>query len=318
MKKVTVLLACLLAGFFCVYANDPLPKPSASLQRMWVEYEVTEDNELGMRMHIDFTVYDLQNREVFIAAYFQHSDDKTDFLNDRNQRYHTNNGKVAVSRKITPSYNSSVYTDMQLFIPYLELDLDAGTYDLTINLQLVYPQGGTIAWLKLHDIEYTQYDDSRGVGNRGSANKNGIAVKDLPAKTSGPRATFEKLWVEHNMTENGYKGMVIHFKFVTYEMKDMEGTVATYFDYNDGSDKPLRDKNGKYKSNNGDVAVYRGIYPGYETANYDDFQVFMPYEEFDLSPGDYNLSFEAMLLSKNGSLIAKFGWYDFEYSKPQN
>jgi hypothetical protein len=317
MKKVSCLFAFALILCFSAAARITLAKPSATLQKMWVEYDVTENNEYGMRIHIDFTLYELQGRDVFLAAYFQHADDQTDFLPDRNNRYHTTNGKVAVSRKVTPSYASSAFTDMQLFMPYLELDLDAGTYDLTINMQIVYPQGGTIAWLKLHDITYTQYDDARGSGTRGGSNNNGITAKAQVVRATGPRATFEKLWVDHNVTDvNGVKGMTIHFKFVTYDMKDVEGYVAVFFDHNDAIGGPLKDKNKKYHSSGGNVAVYKSVYPGYETANYDDLQVFMPYDEFDLESGTWPLSFEALLIYKNGDVISKFGWYDFEYTKP--
>jgi hypothetical protein len=184
-------------------------------------------------------------------------------------------------------------------------------------MQIVWPRGGTIAWLKLYDIEYTQYDDARGAGTRGGAGNSGLTARNIPDKTTGPRATFEKMWVDHNVVEGGVKGMVIHYKFVTYGMKDVEAYVATYFDYNDGVGGPLKDKNQKYHTSGGNVAVFKNIFPGYDTAWYDDLRVFMPYEEFDLPGGDYKLSLEAILIHKNGDVISKFGWYDFEYSRPK-
>jgi hypothetical protein len=321
MKKVTILFVLALASAITVNAgNTPVviktpPKPTATLQKMWVDYDVTENNEYGMRIHINFTAIDLLDTEVELGVYFQFTDDQTDFLPDKNQRYYTTNGKVAVSTKMTPPYASSKYSDIQLFMPYEELDLDAGTYQLTMNVQLLYPHGGAIAWLNLYDFEYTKYDEGRGAGPK--AVKGNRTAKMHIAKTTGPRATLEKMWVDHNVTgENGAKGMTIHFKFTAYDMKDIDAYVAVFFDYNDGQGGSLKDKNDKYASKNGYVSVFKSIYPAYTAAIYDDLQVFMPYDEFDLDAGNYKLSFEALLILKDGGLISKFGWYDFDYSKP--
>jgi hypothetical protein len=286
---------------------------------MWVEYGVTVESEYGMTMHVDFTANGLKGTEVVLAAYFQYTNNPEEFLPDRNQRYYTVGGSVAASTKITPQYDASVFTDVQVFIPYAELDLDAGTHELTINLQLVYPvgKGGTIAWLKQHDIIYTQQDESRGAPSPGATINKSSSAKAKPAVTTGPRATFDKMWVDHNVKgESGQTGLLIHLKFVTYDMKDVEADVAVFFDHNDGTGVPLKDKNNKYRSRMGNVAVFKTIYPGYATAYYDDLQLFMPYEEFDLGAGKHPLSFEAMLIYPNGTVIAKFGWYDFDYTNP--
>jgi hypothetical protein len=293
-----------------------MPKPGATLQRMWVDYGVTENNQYGMRIHVAFTAYNLMNMDAFLGIYFEYTGEKSQRLRDINGAYKTALGEVAVSKKFTPSYAVSIFDDMQIFMPYDELDLDPGNYELTMNTQVVYPQGGTIAWLTLYDFLYTQYDQSRGANNT-KANATSSA-KMKPAKTSGPRAVFDTLWVEHNITDkNGAKGMTIHLKFVAYDMKDVDADVAIYFDYNDAKGGPLKDKNQQYASKNGNVSVFKGIYPAYATAYYDDLQVFMPYNEFDLDPGEYNLSFEAMLIYPDGNLISKFGWYDFTYSRPK-
>jgi hypothetical protein len=47
----------------------------------------------------------------------------------------------------------------------------------------------------------------------------------------------------------------------------------------------LKDKNDKFVSTAGDVALYKAIKPAYDPAIYDDLSLFMPYSEFDLEPG---------------------------------
>jgi hypothetical protein len=77
----------------------------------------------------------------------------------------------------------------------------------------------------------------------------------------------------------------------------------------------LKDKNQKFFSTDGDVAVYKNIKPGSDVAYYDDLQVFMPNDEFDLDPGNYKLILDAKLIYAKGGLINYFTYYGFDYSK---
>ena len=67
----------------------------------------------------------------------------------------------------------------------------------------------------------------------------------------GPRATFDSLWVDYNITEDGQKGMRIHLNFSAYEMKNMDAYVAIYFEYDDDIAGFLKDKNDKFSSSEG-------------------------------------------------------------------
>ncbi len=319
MKKVICLFSLVFVIILSSHAGR-FAEPDVILQKVWVEYDITENGQYGMKVHVDFTTYNIESIPAQLTIYFSYFDGKEQvWLKDNNGRYKSPNGTVSVGKDFTSSYPTSVFTDVQIFMPYKELDVEAGTHDLSMNIYVMYqpPKTGAVGFLGYEDFTFTKNDEGRGAGNRGATLLKDASAKKIPLKTTGPRATFEKLWVEHNITnENGIKGMIIHFKFVTYGMKDVEAYVASFFDYNDGTGMSLKDKNQKYYSSGGNVAVYRGIYPGYDTAYYDDLQVFMPYDEFDLETGDYKLSFETLLIHKEGDVIAKFGWYDFEYSKP--
>lgn len=319
MKKFILLFAVVIAAFIKINARQPA-KPDAKLQKIWVDYDTYSGNQYGMMIHVDFTTYEMKGIPVEFAVFFDYYDgENLVWLKDNNGRYNSPGGYVGVAKKITPSYETSVFTDIQVFMPYDELDLDAGTHDLSMELYINYlpPKKGSVAFLGYKDFTYTQYDEGRGLSSRGETVAKAKSAKNSLVAEAAPSATFEKLWVDHNITdENGNKGMIIHYKFVTHNMKDVEAYVASYFDYNDGSGLPLKDKNKKYYTSGGNVAVFKSIYPGYDTAYYDDLRVFMPYEEFDLPAGDYNLSFEAILIFKNGGIISKFGWYDFTYNKP--
>jgi len=90
-----------------------------------------------------------------------------------------------VYKSIKPLYNPAVFEDLQVFMPYSELDLDAGVYDLTMDVKLIYKAGGEIQHLTNYDFEYTKPGTSGGT----------------PASTA--TATFDKMWVDYDVTENG-------------------------------------------------------------------------------------------------------------------
>jgi len=320
MKKINFLLLIFIINVVSVNATgSPSPKinasadPSASLQKMWIDYGVTEDNRFGMMMHVSFTVYNMKNIGGFLGFYFKYNDGKANsYIKHRRlgDKYHTADGTLSTGVKLTPTYDVSVYNDVQVFFPYDEFGLDPGTYDLTIDVQFNYVEGGGVAWLKLYDIEYTAYDNSRGPNNKKAA------VNTKAIRTSGPRATFDTMWVDFDVKENDILGMRLHFKFTAYDMKDTLAALAVYFEYNDERGGFLRDKNDQYASSAGDVALYKDINPGYNPATYDDLQVFMPYSELDLAPGTYHLLMDTKLIYRRGGLISNFVYQPFRYTEP--
>jgi hypothetical protein len=129
-----------------------------------------------------------------------------------------------------------------------------------------------------------------------------------------PTASFSKMWVDYDVWDNGVKGMRLHFKFTVYSMKGIDGDVAIFF--KDEAGNRLKDKNKNYYSSGGDVALYIDIKPGYDAADYDDLQVFMPYNELDIdAAGKYNLTMETKLIYASGTTIQNLTNYSFEYTK---
>lgn len=128
-----------------------------------------------------------------------------------------------------------------------------------------------------------------------------------------PSAVFKDLWIDYNVTDAGVKGMRIHVKFTTYQMLNLDSYLAIYFTDNNGY--ALKDKNGKLASTSGDVAVYRSMKPAYDPANYEDFEVFMPYAEFDLPDGNWDLKMDVKLIYKQGGLIQQLTNKAFNYKQ---
>lgn len=131
---------------------------------------------------------------------------------------------------------------------------------------------------------------------------------------SAPKATFNKIWVDYNVTENNQKGMRIHTNFSVNNMKGMDSYLAIYFETRDG--ERLKDINQKLYSTDGTVAVYRALKPGFDVTDYKDLDIFMPYEELDLDQGKYSLRMDLDVIHKAGGLIQHLTFYNFEYTEP--
>lgn len=268
--------------------------PSATFDSIWVDYDVTENDLYGMRIHLSFSTYGMKDMDAYVAIYFEYNDDMAGFLKDRNKKYNSTEGDVAVYKAIKPAYDPADYKDLTLFMPYEELDLEPGIYDLTMDTKLIYKKGGLIQWLTYHDFEYTE---------PGSP-----ADETSPYKAD---AELSDLWVDYGVTENGKKGMRIHAKFTTYNLKDVDCYLGLYFEQKNG--EKLEGTTG-FKSKSGQLAVYKSIKPAYAEAVYDDVALFLPYSEIKLPPGKYDLRLKADLILKNGDMITHLKDYDFWFS----
>jgi hypothetical protein len=128
-----------------------------------------------------------------------------------------------------------------------------------------------------------------------------------------PRADFSEMWVDYNITENGQLGMRIHVSCRVYNLKGVDSYLVITFQRAD--DTKLLTNNSKFRSSTGQLALYRSLKPNFDDAVYNDLQLFMPYEEFNLRPGKYNLKMDVDLIYKNGGLIQHLNYYDFSYTK---
>lgn len=131
---------------------------------------------------------------------------------------------------------------------------------------------------------------------------------DTPAKTE-----FGEIRVDYNVTEKGRLGMRIHVDCSVKNMKDVSSYLALYFQKKDGT-KLLTNKQG-FRSKDGQVALYKALKPAYDDAVYEDSQFFIPYEEFNLKRGKYDLQIDVDLIYENGDIAEHMTLYDFEYEK---
>ena len=300
MKKIVHTGIFILCSVFFLPANNfgQANAASATFDKLWVDYDVTDNGVRGMKIHVKFTAYEMLNTDAYLAIYFQYDDEIGKWLKDRNSKFNSTDGYVAVYRSIKPQYNPAVFNDLDVFMPYSELDLDPGEYDLAMDVKLIYKEGGQISKLTTYYFEYKKPGSTTSAG--------GTPVNTISA-------TFKNLWVDYDVYENSQKGMRIHAKFSVSKMKNTDGYLALYFEKKDG--ERLKSNNSTYRSKSGQLAAYKLITPSNDQTDYNDLAVFIPYSEFNLPSGRNDLKIDADLIYKDGGMIQHLKYHEFWINK---
>lgn len=288
MRKSFFLI--LATGFILLSRNasatTKLPSPAdpyAVYDSIWVDYDIKEKDILGMRVHLKFTTYGMKNMDAYVAVYFSYNDEIAGILKDKNNKYASTAGDVAVYQSIKPNYDPAVYDDLSIFMPYSELDLEPGLYDLTMDVKLIYKAGGMISRLTYYDFEYTKPGSPAD------------AMSEMKTEV-----IFNDMWIDYDVYEGGKKGMRIHLKFSTVNMKGIDAYAAIYFEKKNG--EVVEGKTSTYRSKSGQLAVYKSIKPNFEEADYDDLKLFMPYDEIP-GTGKIDMKMTADIIFPSGDLI---------------
>jgi hypothetical protein len=133
-------------------------------------------------------------------------------------------------------------------------------------------------------------------------------------QTTASSAKIEKVWVEHNMYQNGQKGMRIHIKFSVDNMLGRQGSVTAWFYYDNGSKLILTAHNGAYTTPDKQVAVADRFTPTYTNTIYNDFVLFFPNNAIpNLGRGTHNLKFKVGIVN-GGVEIATSEFQSFTMS----
>jgi hypothetical protein len=302
MKKLICFLLFSIVFIASVHAKGS-PKihlnqatPSAVFDSIWVDYDIKEDDVLGMRIHLKFTAYGMKNMDGFVAIYYSYNDEIAGVLKDKNNKFVSSAGDVALYRSIKPGFDPAIYDDLDLFMPYRELDLEPGAYDLTMDVKLIHKEGGLIDKLTLYDFEYSKPGSP--------ADAESIVKADI---------SFEDMWADYDVTQDGKKGILIHLKFSATNMKDIDAYAAVYFHKKNG--EPVEGISTEYRSKTGQLAVYKSIKPAYDEAVYKDLKLFMPYSEINIGTGKFDLKMKAEIIFPNGDLIKSLKEIDFWFSR---
>lgn len=146
-------------------STSPTPRPAespksdvtgkAKFDKIWVDYNVTEDGEKGMRIHVKFEVTGMEGVDSFLMVYFQ-KDDGSD-LKSGSSVYGSKDGRLVAKVALKPGFNVTVYKDLEVFMPYNELDLAKGKYNLKMDADLADGDEGLIQHLGIHNFQFEQF-----------------------------------------------------------------------------------------------------------------------------------------------------------------
>lgn len=137
-----------------------------------------------------------------------------------------------------------------------------------------------------------------------------------------PEAVFQEARIVHNVTVDGEKGMRVHAKFQVKYGKGVACRMIAYFYYDDSDNTPLKASSDAdyraYRTVKGQVSSGSNFTPAYDPAQYNDLQLFIPYEALNMASGDtYDLKFYLSLYDKEGERsFGKSGWYRFKLTMP--
>lgn len=129
--------------------------PNGKIDRTWVDYNVSEGGRTGMRIHNKFWTYNLKDTECYLAVYFQTDDGKD--LTSEDTNFRSAKGTLALFKLLKPNYDSTVYEDITVFMPYGEISVAPGKHKLKLDVDLITKDGNLIQHMNFHNFEYERF-----------------------------------------------------------------------------------------------------------------------------------------------------------------
>ena len=104
-------------------------KITGEIKDITVEHNVFKDGVKGMKILVDFSVQNMKGIDGSCAVYFYYENGNR--VMDKNQKFKTADGHAATHTTIKPGYHpKTVYTDLEIFMPYNELEVGSGKHNL--------------------------------------------------------------------------------------------------------------------------------------------------------------------------------------------
>lgn len=127
-------------------------------------------------------------------------------------------------------------------------------------------------------------------------------------------ARIDNIWSEYDIWQNSQMGMVIHVKFRIGGLRGVPCNAVAYFAFSDG--QQLDDYDGLYTTTDGQVSAARNFTPSYDEANFENLQIFIPYNQLHMSVGRHNLQYHVELhTSYSGAHIASSSAVGFQFTQ---
>ena len=160
---------------------------------------------------------------------------------------------------------------------------------------------------------------------KGSSSSN-LSEKSISSDSDDDEKEIDSIFVEksiviksvktqHNVVQNGQKGMNIIINYSVEGMKGKTGGLNAYFYFEDGT--PLKDGNKSsvpyYGLDNGNVAVGKQFTPRYDDVTMSG-TLFMPYDELHLGKGKFSLKYYCAIFDDEIKQQATSDWQYFTFT----
>lgn len=114
--RFCALLAFALCFTFENYAQKAVLNNCYVVHKDWDRAGTNQ----GMRFHVNLSVSEKKGQDVWCIIEIGYYDGEKIYYVSRSGGNYTYNGHLAISTKLTPSYDNSTWNDLQLFLPYNE------------------------------------------------------------------------------------------------------------------------------------------------------------------------------------------------------
>ena len=276
---------------------NPNAPPIVEFDKTWVDYNVTENNRKGMRVHTKFTLRNLKDVPLKMAVRIQKSDG--DVLASKTRAYRNKGNQLEASKPLKPGYVNAVYKDYSVFIPYDEFVIGPGNHNLKLDADLYYADGELLKHLDLYPFTFK---------------RPGRTTSTPPSTNLKPTATFGRMWIDYNVTQDGKKGMMVHTKVTLNNLKGKRMMLALVIQKKGGA-KIFARPSSRNRSKNGSLTFYKTLVPRYNSSIFNDIKVFVPYSEIVLGAGRHQLQIHGDVISPNASTNLHLNIFPFELNR---
>lgn len=103
--------------------------PKANIESIWVDHNVYQNNYKGMKIHVKFTVENMNGNTIYAYAYFYWGNNTTP-LHD------PNGNNLSFYTYGTPSYDNARFDDFVIFVPYAGLNMQPGQGSVSLSFDI--------------------------------------------------------------------------------------------------------------------------------------------------------------------------------------
>lgn len=135
--------------------------PSATIEKVWMEYDVYKDGEKGIYIHSCLTVYNNKGNKSQFICFIKDNNGK--YVNTDRSGFRSTNGNLCVYKESDNLYLNSRWSDTKLFLPYSLLPQTHGksTYNFSFLVRDVNREYDVIGSSEKQYFTYTAIDDEQ-------------------------------------------------------------------------------------------------------------------------------------------------------------